>query len=424
LGSIQPPFSAPLGATETQMLNTGEFYWGQTRPATIPSAVCVKHGNARDAYGNLVPVFLPQGVTDEVTVSQALYDPAAKSLTVAASSSDETLAPVMQLTYPGVSAPLAGGQIVVPNVLTPPSKVFVLSAASGSSERQVSTTVMGAAPPGAPAATADAYTFAEDSGAHILAVLANDLNAAGGVVTLSSAPSFGTAVVNADGTVTYTSNPNANGADSFTYTVTAGSQVSGTATVSLSINPVNDAPVAVDDAATVNVNTPIQINVLGNDTDPDGAADLYAAVSLSASSPAGASISGGAGGIVTFSATAAGTYTFTYRAQDTSLSTSANTGRVTVTVAAAEAISINRNQYTVRTRKLVVEGNVTPAGNQTVTVEFLNNAGTVLGKAGSVVAVGGRFKLNATVSLPAGAARIRATTPAGAVSPSVALTLK
>ena len=424
LGTIQPPFSAPVGATETQMLNTGEFYWGQTRPAAIPSAVCVKHGNARDVYGNLVPVFLPQGVTDEVTVTQALYDPSTGSLTVAASSSDETVAPALQLIYPGYSGTLAGGQVIVPNTATPPSKVFVLSSASGNSERQVSTAIKTAAPPGAPVATADAYAFAEDSGAQLLAVLANDSNAAGGTVTLTSAPSFGTAMVNPDGTVSYTSNPNANGADSFTYTVTVGAQVSGTATVSLSINPVNDAPVAVDDTASVSANTPIQINVLANDTDPDGAADLYAAVNLSASSPAGATISGGAGGIVTFSATAAGTYTFTYQAQDMAQANSVNSGKVTVTVAAAESISINRNQYTVRTRKLVVEGNVVPAGNQTVTVEFLNNAGTVLGKAGSTVAVGGRFKLNATVSLPAGATRIRATTPAGAVSPSVALTLK
>ena len=424
LGTIQPPFSAPLGAAEIQMLNTGESYWGQTRPTAIPSAVCVKHGNARDAFGNIVPVFLPQGVTDEVTVTQALYDPSSKSLTVVASSSDETVPPALRLAYPGYSAALAGGQIVVPNVNTPPSKVFVLSAASGSSEFQVSTAALGAAPPEAPVATADAYTFAEDSGAQSLAVLANDLNAAGGTVSLTSAPSFGTAVVNPDATVSYTPNPNANGADSFTYSVTVGTQVSGTATVSLNITPVNDAPVAVDDSAAVSVNTPLQINVLANDTDPDGAADLFAAVSLSASSPAGAGISGGAGGIVTFSAASAGTYTFTYRAQDQALASSVNTGKVTVTVTAPEAISINRNQYTVSSRKLTVEGTTTPAGNQSVTVVFLDNAGTVLGTAGRTTATAGKFKLNTTVNLPSGATRIRASTASGAVSPSVALTLK
>jgi len=187
---------------------------------------------------------------------------------------------------------------------------------------------------------------------------------------------------------------------------------------------VNDAPFAVDDTATVSVNTPIQINVLANDTDADGAADLFAAVNLSASSPAGATIVGGAGGIVTFSAATAGTYTFTYQAQDQALVSSANTGKVTVTVTAPEAITINRNQYQVSSRKLTVEGNVTPAGNQTVMVDFLDNAGTVLGRAGSTVASAGRFKLFTTVNLPTGATRIRATTPAGAVSPSVALTLK
>jgi Bacterial Ig domain len=424
LGTIRPPFSAPPGATETQMLNTGDFFWGQTRPAAIPSAVCVKHGNARDALGNLVPVFLPQAVTDEVSVTQALYDPSTGTLMVAATSSDAIVPPALQMTYPGFTGSLAGGQIVVTNMLTPPSKVFVLSSAAGTSEFQVSTVIEAAAPAGSPVATTDTFTFAEDSGAHILAVLANDLNAAGGTVTLTSAPSIGTAVVNPDGTVTYTSNLNANGTDSFTYTVTVGTQVSSFATVSLTISPVNDAPVAVDDTATVTVNTPIQINVLANDTDPDGVADLFAAVSLSASTPAGATITGGAGGIVTFKATALGTYTFTYRAQDKALTSSANTGKVTVTVIAPEAVLINKQQYTVSTRNLVVEGTTTPAGNQTVTVVFLNNAGTVLGTGGTTTAAAGKFKLNTTVTLPAGATRIMATTPAGAVSPAVTLTLR
>jgi len=418
LGTVQPPFSAPVGATETQMFNTGEFYWGQTRPATVPSAVCVKHGNARDAFGNIVPVFLPKNVTDEVTVTQALYDPSTKSLSVAAVSSDETAPPTLTLAYPGYSGDLSGGQIVVSNMVTPPAKVRVLSSASGSTDYQVKTVIQAAPAPDAPVATADAYSFAEDSGAHVLAVLANDLNATGGTVALSSPPSLGTAVVNADGTVTYTPNANANGVDSFTYTVTVGTLVSGSATVSLDITPVNDAPVAVDDTANAVANTPIQINVLANDTDPDGAADLFAAT-LSGGAPAGTTITGGAGGIFTFNASAGGTYVFNYRAQDQSLTASANTGQVTVTVIAAEQVLINKAEYTLRNGRLTVEGTTTPAGNQSVTILWLDDAGNSLGTAATTVAAAGVWKIkNLAVARPALATRIVATTPASPYDPA------
>ena len=57
-------------------------------------------------------------------------------------------------------------------------------------------------------------------------VLANDTNATGGTVTIVSAPILGTATVNVDGSIRYTPRLNANGNDSFTYTVTVGTQVS------------------------------------------------------------------------------------------------------------------------------------------------------------------------------------------------------
>jgi len=423
-GTVRPPYGAPLGATESQMFASGNMYWGQARPAVLPSSVCIKNGNARDVFGNIAPAYLSQPVTDEVTVTQALYDSSAGTLTVAATSSDATVPPALRLAYGNVLANLSGGQVVVPNVSAPPSTVSVLSSALGVTEYAVATSYPGGVAATAPVATADSYNFAEDSGAHILAVLANDVNAAGGTVTLTSAPTLGTAVANPDGTVTYTSNLNANGADSFTYTVTVGAQVSATATVSLNIVPVNDAPVAVNDTATVVVNTPIQIDVLGNDTDPDGKADLANAVSISASSPAGATITGGAGGIVSFIAAQAGTYTFTYRAQDSLGVSSANTGRVTVTVTAPFTVAINRNQYTRSTRNLLVEGVTSDPGTPTVTVKFVDNAGTVLGTGGSVAASGGKWKLSATVSLPIGATGIVATLPSGALSGAAALTIK
>jgi hypothetical protein len=236
-------------------------------------------------------------------------------------------------------------------------------------------------------------------------------------VTITSAPSFGTAVLNAlTGTVSYTPKLNYNGTDSFTYTVTVGTQVSNFATVSIIVTPVNDAPVAVNDTATTNVNTPIQINVLANDTDPDGVADLLNAVQLSPSIPAGAIISGGAGGLVNFQAATAGNYTFTYKAQDRSLTNSVNTGTVTVTVQSPQTVVFNKALYTISQNNLTATGTIVPdpGGNPVVTFTFSNGLGAALGAAGTSTVTAGKFTLNVIVALPAGATTLVATTAAGA----------
>ena len=416
-GTVHPPFSAPIGATETQMFSTGSIHWGQIQPAALPAEVCVKDGSARDANGNLVPVFAPQVVTDEVTVTQALYDPSTGTLTVAASSSDALVPPTLTLAYGLFLGDLTNGQIVVPGMISPPANVFVQSGALGSTKYQVSTGFAGGTPvpTGIPVAANDSYTFLEDSGQQILAVLANDTNAAGGTVTLTSAPRLGTAVANADGTVSFTPNLNASGADAITYTVTTGAQVSNTATVTLNITQVNDVPVAVNNSFNAIVNIPVQLNVIGNDTDADGQADIVAAANVTLP-PGVAATTSVAGGIVTFNATLAGTYTFTYQAQDASGAVSANTATVTVQVAAAETINFSLAQYETSKRRLRVSGSISPASQQTVRLEFVDSAGTVLGLAGTVTATAtGGWTLDTTVTRPTGANAIKATSSNGTV---------
>ena len=53
----------------------------------------------------------------------------------------------------------------------------------------------------------------------------------------------GTAVLNADGTVTFTPDANFNGAANFSYTVSDGDLTSAPATATINVTPVNDAPV-------------------------------------------------------------------------------------------------------------------------------------------------------------------------------------
>ncbi len=118
---------------------------------------------------------------------------------------------------------------------------------------------------------ADSVTVVEDTPT-IIKVLGNDtFEGDDKVVSLdtNNGPANGTVSINPDGSVTYTSNDNYHGTDSFTYIVTSGG-VSESTTVSVDVTPVNDAPVAKDDIATTQEDTAVTIDVLSNDTDVDG----------------------------------------------------------------------------------------------------------------------------------------------------------
>lgn len=415
-GNLVPPFGQPTGATETQMFANGSHYWGQIRPAILPTAVCVKDGSARDVNGNVVPNFALRQLSDEVSVSQAAYDPATGALTVAASSSDTLVPPTLSLAYGTFRGDLTGGQITLPVVVVPPASVQVQSSAKGFRNQKVSVGATGVAPPPAvrPVAVNDSASFLEDAGPQQLAVLANDTDAIGGTVTITAAPVLGTTIVNADGTVTYTPRLHANGTDVFSYMVTAGTQISNTGTVSLSIAPVNDPPVAVNESAVAVVNVPISIAVLANDTDPDGATEILAAVNLT--QPAAGATATLAGGVVSFNATTAGIYSFTYQAQDQTLTTS-NPATVTVQVVNAETLSIGRAEYGASDGRLRVEGSIAPASGQTITLDFVNATGTALGAIGSTIAAaGGNWSYQASgVVRPTGASAVRATSSNGTV---------
>ena len=76
--------------------------------------------------------------------------------------------------------------------------------------------------------------------------------------------------VNADGTFDYVPDPDFFGTDSFTYQLEDPSgAVSASATVTITVDPVNDAPVAVDDNFTTGEDTTLSGTVFTNDSDVD-----------------------------------------------------------------------------------------------------------------------------------------------------------
>jgi len=128
-----------------------------------------------------------------------------------------------------------------------------------------------------PVAVDDAYTTNEDVVLNVPApgVLENDTDPDSPVLTavLVETVNHGELTLNADGSFVYTPDQDYNGTDTFTYKASDGTFESEVATVTITINPVNDAPVAVDDAYTVAEDAVLTIaapGVLANDSDVDG----------------------------------------------------------------------------------------------------------------------------------------------------------
>ena len=96
----------------------------------------------------------------------------------------------------------------------------------------------------APVANPDSATVLEDSPTTNLAVLANDTDAnlAPTSVTIVAPPTKGTATPRPDGTIDYTPTADLNGADTLVYRVCDTGGLCATATVTVTITPVNDAP--------------------------------------------------------------------------------------------------------------------------------------------------------------------------------------
>jgi hypothetical protein len=182
-----------------------------------------------------------------------------------------------------------------------------------------------------PSAAADTLTAPEDGDAEA-DVLANDVDVDGDAlsVTGSTDGAHGDVSCTPAGTCTYTPAADYAGPDTFTYTVADGNGGTDTASVSVTVTPENDAPVAGDDALTTEMDTQGSVDVLANDVDVDG--DALALETDSWSDPEHGSVScEPASGVCTYTPDPGylGPDSFTYTVTD---GQETDEGLVTVTV--------------------------------------------------------------------------------------------
>ena len=205
-----------------------------------------------------------------------------------------------------------------------------------------------------PVAVADPYSTDEDTVLSATSVLAKDSDLHGGAPNENNTPLAAVLVTlpthafaftfNADGTFSYTPTADYNGADSFTYEAHDSLGASSAATlVSITIDSVNDAPVAVDDPGyATDFETPLAgSSVLTNDS------DLHGGAPGENNTPLTAVLGSGPSHAATFALHTDGTFdytpalgfdgadTFTYRAQDDLLGQSAP-ATATITVQPAD----------------------------------------------------------------------------------------
>ncbi|MFY7711275.1 beta strand repeat-containing protein, partial [Tenacibaculum sp. MEBiC07804] len=192
----------------------------------------------------------------------------------------------------------------------------------------------------------DTATVAEDDSV-VIDILANDPNVpTDGSLTIISAPSNGTVTINDGGNadpnddiVTYIPNLEFNGTDTFSYEVCDNATPANcsSATVTITVTPVNDTPTANDDTATVTENGTVSITVSGNDSvgGDGGDGDDFSLTT----SPSNGTVTETSDGVFLYTPNTSfnGTDSFTYTITDVDGDTDTATVSITINACLIEA---------------------------------------------------------------------------------------
>lgn len=252
----------------------------------------------------------------------------------------------------------------------------------------------------APVANGQNITTDEDTATNVQ-LTATDANGDALTYSIVTAPAHG-ALSGIPPFLVYTPAANYNGQDSFTFKANDGKLDSSATPVTITINPVDDAPVAINDSYGVAQDTALTVTtvgVLSNDSDVDG--DPLTAVA----------VSGPTHGTLTLSANGSFTYrpasgytgpdSFTYRADD---GTESSVATVSLTVAtkigttSTLTLSKSPQQYSDR---VTFEATVTPAVNigQTPAQSVTFKVGTQVIGTAPMLPVGTAYKGKLTAPL-------------------------
>jgi hypothetical protein len=395
---------------------TGLFFGHRLFNGPVPPVVVL---TATDPAGTTRPTAVSSKLTDVVKVQTARYSWSNHSLLIEATSSDEVVVPDMvaqgygRLTKSGTLQ-----HLTVSDLMQPPATVTIKSAAGGSDTEPV--VVVGTAPDTgenqAPISNAD--TGSTSFGVPItLNPLANDTDPDGNtpltITALTQPPTGqGTVALNGSTAVVYTPPAVVNAPLTTTFTYKAqdakGLASTAAATVTITVAP-NQPPTAVADAAaTLGVSIPI--NVLANDTDPEGNVPL--AVASFTQPPTGRGSVTSNGTVLTYNPPAsvptAFTTTFNYFARDSFGAVSATPATVTVQVSprpAAETFAVTTATVTARSNNRFnwdFAGTSSVTTGNTITVQVTTPTGLVtLGS--TTVPLTGRWRLtvsNSTTVIP------------------------
>ena len=185
--------------------------------------------------------------------------------------------------------------------------------------------------------------------------------------TLLSNPIHGKIVFKADGSFTYTPDKNYNGTDKFTYKACDPSGGCAQADAMIVIDPVNDAPVAVNDTYQTPIGAPLIVKstgILTNDSDPDG--DKITAVWQSDPSHGKLTLNADGSFIYIPEKTFQGEESFTYLANDGSLNS--NIAKVIISIPGNSAAALTAIVSLTPAKSQIAEGE----GSVAITAELSN----------------------------------------------------
>lgn len=268
---------APMGAVINSDTGAFSFTPAETQgPSQYTFTVSVTDGIATDSEEITVTV-------NEINVapiaqggSFSTQEDTAKVVTLVATDFD---IPVNTLTYSIVDSPSNGTADLVenevtytPNINYHGSDSFTFKTNDGVLDSNVATVTIAVNPVNDdPEAVADTASVDEDDTLTLAKwdLVGNDEDVDGDTLSLISVsnPVSGSVFIDGDNVV-FTPTTNYNGSASFDYTVSDGA-LTDTATVSITVNPVNDAPVADDGSTSTSEDTLVTIDLSGSDIDGD-----------------------------------------------------------------------------------------------------------------------------------------------------------